>query len=1125
MANFLNYIIESSIQPVKTNVLWIKEGVPYYYNKRWKPLLSGGSGGSYCPIQFGDGEISAVLIDSNSQALNEYSLALGYNTVVNNKAEVAFGTFNKSVISDDSSKATLFSIGNGSEEERKNALELKYDGSLFLQNLDKSVQESFGDLLKKQLQFDSFLDELKGSITATKNQLRSEYTQIKTDLSGDITELNSSITQTAENITLEVNKKVQTLDGKIQESSSKIDQTAEQIRLEVNKEIKNLDGKIEKNASSITQTADQIRLEVTETVKDLDGKIENNSSSITQTAKEIRLEVESITETLDGKISKASTAIEQTSESISLLAEKTEALENKTVEYDSSFIQTAEQIATAVSRIDTTEEGVREAKASITQTANNIRSEVSEQVQTLGGRIDQNATSITQTKDAINLRVDSLEGTVNSKTGELEGKIAQNTTAIEQTKESINLKVDGSEFNTLKGTVEEHSSSILLNTESIKSKVEKETFDALSGAVESGFTEVEQTIDGITTTIGGHTGQITSINSTLEGLTVALGKAEAKIENLEKQSDGAIDTHFGTEKPTLNNLPASEWTTESLKREHVGDIYYNNITGEAYRFSYNPDTNEYFWVELTDSALTDALDKISQLEVAIDGKVTIFYTTPSNYKEGDLWFVDKNYEATGSLPALTKGQLVTANKNNSNFNRADWEDKTNFASKEEVEASANQLNTYIDGAFKDGVLEEAEIAQINELKKTFELTFSEITESYNILYISAIAAEEDKTSLKRDYDSLKNAYNLLMESIEGLVEGTYLLDDYKENYASFLEAIKVYYKTASKYTDSIQSAISSIVDTLVSITSDGVLTPSEKTNLFNIWKSISEEFSANRGVALNYKIIELRNGVYQQRTDIYKDDTYWLIYKNYQDAFTSVQEFFTASINGKNVLGFDAMHENTTLPDDFDLTSITNSLEIYYAKLALFAEMISKIVVEITDAHDKAIEEANRISELLQPQDNISVIGKGVILSSVIAVQSNNVIQAGLNATEVFKDKNATNNHGRIVFAGGINGKEDWNEAKTVIYEDGYVHFRWGSIEDAVELGNAIVRTVDADNINVLSFPIYDKSGKKTLVPLFQINTDSNGNIVSVSSVYAFNANKNVNIKGNLVVQGDISST
>jgi hypothetical protein len=62
---------------------------------------------------------------------------LGYtdnDTLVRNgEREVAFGQYNISVNSDNPSEKTLFSIGNGSDDEnRRNALEIKQNGDVYL---------------------------------------------------------------------------------------------------------------------------------------------------------------------------------------------------------------------------------------------------------------------------------------------------------------------------------------------------------------------------------------------------------------------------------------------------------------------------------------------------------------------------------------------------------------------------------------------------------------------------------------------------------------------------------------------------------------------------------------------------------------------------------------------------------------------------------------------------------------------------------------------------------------------------------------------------------------------------------------------------------------------------------
>lgn len=61
-----------------------------------------------------------------------YSHAGGYNTVTNNEAECAFGKYNSSTASTDPAMKTIFSIGDGSSNNRHNALELKGDGTLII---------------------------------------------------------------------------------------------------------------------------------------------------------------------------------------------------------------------------------------------------------------------------------------------------------------------------------------------------------------------------------------------------------------------------------------------------------------------------------------------------------------------------------------------------------------------------------------------------------------------------------------------------------------------------------------------------------------------------------------------------------------------------------------------------------------------------------------------------------------------------------------------------------------------------------------------------------------------------------------------------------------------------------
>lgn len=89
----------------------------------------------------------------------------------------------------------------------------------------------------------------------------------------------------------------------------------------------------------------------------------------------------------------------------------------------------------------------------------------------------------------------------------------------------------------------------------------------------------------------------------------------AEIQNLQDQIDGRIEYFDGNVVPTLNNPPASTWTTTATKDSHVGDLYRYHYTDQGvektdyYRFDKDTSTNPptYSWVTLGESEADEAL--------------------------------------------------------------------------------------------------------------------------------------------------------------------------------------------------------------------------------------------------------------------------------------------------------------------------------------------------------------------------------------------------------------------------------------------------------------------------------------------------------------------------------------
>lgn len=108
------------------------------------------------------------------------------------------------------------------------------------------------------------------------------------------------------------------------------------------------------------------------------------------------------------------------------------------------------------------------------------------------------------------------------------------------------------------------------------------------------------------------------------------------INSLQGQIDGSIMTWFYEVPPTNSVVPASEWNTTELKNNHLGDLYYDTITGYCYR--YQVVNNIYDWQRLTDTDVTKALADASKAQDTADSKRRVFTTTPTTpYDAGDLW--------------------------------------------------------------------------------------------------------------------------------------------------------------------------------------------------------------------------------------------------------------------------------------------------------------------------------------------------------------------------------------------------------------------------------------------------------------------------------------------------------
>ena len=109
-----------------------------------------------------------------------------------------------------------------------------------------------------------------------------------------------------------------------------------------------------------------------------------------------------------------------------------------------------------------------------------------------------------------------------------------------------------------------------------------------------------------------------SLKATSDSITASVSKTYATkdaLTALQNASDSAIESWRGTGAPTLENKPASDWTTDAERKKHSGDLYYDKATGKAYRFG-SDDGETYTWELNQDTDVTKALADASKAQTS-----------------------------------------------------------------------------------------------------------------------------------------------------------------------------------------------------------------------------------------------------------------------------------------------------------------------------------------------------------------------------------------------------------------------------------------------------------------------------------------------------------------------------
>lgn len=268
---------------------------------------------------------------------------------------------------------------------------------------------------------------------------------------------------------------------------------------------------------------------------------------------------------------------------------------------------------------------------------------------------------------------------------------------------------------------------------------------------------------------------------------------ETIIPDLQDQIDKSIISWGGEEIPTLDNYPASEWTTDTERKRHINDGYDRKITTdgavsyESYKFVF--ENGVYQWNRIADSGSATAIAEARKALGLAETKARVFYgsATPSvPYEVNDVWF-----RTSGSGSSLTTTLYISnADKGDGETASADDWQLVDDSQVRLRQMSSDQVISREEKAVLRNTLAQMqkEFAAYQSDADTYGISITALSTAYNSLvnFLTGTVAVNNDTdttltqSQRTDYNARFAAYtsevarfsNLIADAIsQGKVDG------------------------------------------------------------------------------------------------------------------------------------------------------------------------------------------------------------------------------------------------------------------------------------------------------------------------------------------------------------------
>ena len=294
--------------------------------------------------------------------------------------------------------------------------------------------------------------------------------------------------------------------------------------------------------------------------------------------------------------------------------------------------------------------------------------------------------------------------------------------------------------------------------------VNQSTFNQFSDSITTSVEQTQTIANGASSAASAAQSTADSALEAAQGaasdLTEFAQSVTGDLSDLQSQIDGSIQTWFYAGVPTLDNEPASGWTTDAIRNNHLGDLYYDTDTDYAYRFMQVD--GAYSWDRIQDTDAIKALADAAAAQDTADGKRRVFVAQPMPpYDVGDLW-------AQGSTGDLMRCQVAkTANQS---YSSSDWVLATKYTDDTTADAAAEAAQTAITKA-----------TEVEQTVDGISTTVSETVQTANEAYTKASQVEQTVDGISSTVTDLDGSVSSLEQTVNGFEVQISSLKPYARN--------------------------------------------------------------------------------------------------------------------------------------------------------------------------------------------------------------------------------------------------------------------------------------------------------------------------------------------------------